>query len=425
MRAGIPDHLAAAALAQSAGDAQAAQSHYRAALEIDPGQPRANNALGLLALESGRATDAVRHFTAATQSDPSASVLWMNLAKAQRLAGDDDAERAALEKVLTLNQLDLMALIRLAEHHERRGELGAATDRWTMVLGLCQHVADPTPELSAMLNYARAFLAVREKSLADAIEAGLAAPLASASERDRRRARAAADHMLGRRRQYANQCHGLYYPFLPGDEFFDRGHFPWLEQLEAATGDIRAELQAILAAPNPGLAPYIDMPAGTPANLWTGLDKSPDWSALHLWRDGERIDEVCRRAPRTVAIVETLPLPKIPGRAPAVFFSILKAGKTIPPHTGVTNIRTIIHLPLIVPGDCAFRVGNETREWKEGEAFAFDDTIEHEAWNRSDRDRALLIFDVWNPHLSEDERGIILSLFAISEAQRPDKPLRD
>ena len=54
----------------------------------------------------------------------------------------------------------------------------------------------------------------------------------------------------------------------------------------------------------------------------------------------------------------------------------------------------------------------------------FDDTIEHEAWNRSDRDRALLILDCWNPHLSEDEQAMILKMFAVSEAQRPDKPLR-
>lgn len=403
----------------------AAAAEQRAALAHDPSDPRANNALGLSALDAGDAAQAIHHFTLATRGDPDVSVLWMNLAKAHRLAHDDAGERAALEQVLLIDQLDVMASIRLAELHERRGELAAATDRWTMVLGLCQQIASPTPQLQSMLDHAHAFVADRKQALANAMNEGLHAALASASERDRRRARAAADHMLGRRRQFTNQCHGLYYPFLPADEFFDRGHFPWLEELEAATSDIRHELQAILASPHPGLAPYIDMPAGTPTNLWTGLDKSPDWSALHLWRDGQRIDEVCRRAPSTAALVETLPLAKIPGRAPAVFFSILKAGKNIPPHTGVTNVRTIIHLPLIVPGDCSFRVGNEVREWKEGEAFAFDDTIEHEAWNRSDRDRAVLIFDVWNPHLSEDERQMILKLFEISEAQRPDKPLRD
>lgn len=348
----------------------------------------------------------------------------MNLAKAHRLAGDDDAERASLERTLELDQVHLMALIRLAELHERLGEMGSATDRWNLVLGLCAKIANPTPELCEMMAHASDFIVGRQEALAVALRDSLAATLEDASERDRRRATAAMGLMLGRRQVFANQCHGFYYPFLPADEFFDREHFPWLDRLEAATSIIREELESILASPDPGLAPYIEMPPGTPANLWSDLDHSPNWSALHLWRDGERNDMVCQRAPRTAELVESLPLARIPGRAPAVFFSILKAGKTIPPHTGVTNIRAIVHLPLIVPDDCGFRVGGETRQWREGEAFAFDDTIEHEAWNRSKQDRAVLILDCWSPHLSEDERDIILTMFETSAAQRPDKPVR-
>ena len=382
------------------------------------------NELGLDALETGDAGEAIKQFRAAVAADPSLTDLWMNLAMAQRMAGDDPGERQSLEQVLALDQHHLMALIRLAQLHERRAEPGAATDHWAMVIGVCSQIPQWTPEVAAVVAHARAFVAERQQALADAVDDGLATALAAASERDRRRASAAADHMLGRGENFAHRCHGFFYPFLPADEFFDRGHFSWFEQLEAATSVVRDELSAILASPDPGLSPYLEMPSGTPRNLWTDLDHSPDWSALHLWRDGERIDAVCERAPRTAALVESLPLARISGRAPAVFFSILKAGKTIPPHTGVTNIRTIIHLPLIVPPDCGFRVGGETRAWREGEAFAFDDTIEHEAWNHSGQDRALLILDCWNPHLSDDERAIILRLFAISEAQRPDKPLR-
>ena len=396
----------------------------RKTLTAHPRNPERLNSLGLAALQAGNASEAIGHFNAAAMAAPSAAALWMNRAKAQRLSGDDEAERASLERALEIDQVHLMALIRLAELHERLGEMGSATDRWNLVLGLCAKITNPTPQLNEMMAHARDFIAGRQKSLAEALEVALSAKLSAASERDRRRGIAARDLMLGRRNVFTNQCHGFYYPFLPADEFFDRGHFPWLNRLESATSMIREELESILAEPDPGLAPYIEMPPGTPANLWSDLDHSPDWSALHLWRDGERNDLVCKRAPRTAELVESLPLARIPGRAPAVFFSILKAGKTIPPHTGVTNIRAIIHLPLIVPGDCGFRVGGETRQWREGEAFAFDDTIEHEAWNRSDRDRAILILDCWNPHLSEDEREIIVTMFETSAAQRPDKPLR-
>jgi aspartyl/asparaginyl beta-hydroxylase (cupin superfamily) len=278
-------------------------------------------------------------------------------------------------------------------------------------------VPKPTPELRAIFDHADTYLAKRNAALVAAMERELADDLQNASERDRRRITAARDHVLGLRQIYANICHGMHYPFLPADEYFDREHFPWLTELEAQTDVIRTEVIELLASPDPGLSPYVTMPPGTPRNVWSDLNNDTAWSALHLWRDGERIEGACAKAPRTAAIVEKLPLADIPGKAPTVFFSILQAGKHIPPHTGVTNTRAIIHLPLVVPPGCEFRVGGETRPWREGEAFAFDDTIEHEAWNPSDQDRAVLILDCWNPHLSKHERTMIRRLFAAADAQ--------
>jgi aspartyl/asparaginyl beta-hydroxylase (cupin superfamily) len=368
-------------------------------------------------LRAGDAAAAVEHFTRACRADPSAGELWVNLATAQRLLGRDEGERAALEAALDLDQRNLMALIRLAQLHERCREDAAATQRWSDVLTLAAAIEEPSPEFAQLLGHARAYVEERRHGLSDALDSALAADLAAATTCERRRIRAAADVMLGRRTVFPNECHGLHYPFLPADEFFDREHFPWLAQLEAWTETIRAELQAILAGRDPGLAPYVEQPSGVPENKWTPLDRSLDWGALHLWRDGERNAEACARAPQTAALVETLPLCRIPGRAPAVFFSILKAGAHIPPHTGVTNVRAIVHLPLIVPDGCTFRVGGETRAWVEGEGFAFDDTIEHEARNPTDRDRAVLIFDTWNPHLSEAERQMIRTIYQVTASQ--------
>jgi aspartyl/asparaginyl beta-hydroxylase (cupin superfamily) len=91
-------------------------------------------------------------------------------------------------------------------------------------------------------------------------------------------------------------------------------------------------------------------------------------------------------------------------------FSILRPRTRIPPHTGVANTRLVLHLPLIVPAGCGFRVGGETRLWTEGEAWVFDDTINHEAWNDSEKPRAILICDVWSPFLSAGERDLIAQL---------------
>ena len=93
-------------------------------------------------------------------------------------------------------------------------------------------------------------------------------------------------------------------------------------------------------------------------------------------------------------------------------FSLLKGGARIPAHTGMLNTRLISHLPLIVPADCGFRVGNEIRQWEVGKLMIFDDTIEHEAWNDSCEDRVVLIFDVWRPELTLDERGAVTAIFA-------------
>jgi len=74
--------------------------------------------------------------------------------------------------------------------------------------------------------------------------------------------------------------------------------------------------------------------------------------------------------------------------------------------------------PLVVPPDCGFRVGGSTIEWQEGKVIAFDDSVEHEAWNNSAYDRLVLIFDIWRPELSQSERDQITAMFAIVDNYR-------
>ena len=413
----IQRHLIEAERARSAGLSDKARAHFEAILELDGEEPTARNFLGADALRRGDARSAASHFEIASRREPQQPAHWINLATAHRAIGDAGAERAALEKILEIDQRDLLALIRLAELHERQGEDALAEGRWKAVVALSRSVANPSPEFTKLVNHARSYVQGRRQKLAEAVDEALSSDLSEASDRDRRRMRAAADTWLGRREIFANHCEGLHYPFLPADEFFDREHFPWLNELEAGTDAIVAELRAILADPNPGLTPYISLPPGVPDSKWSGLDDSLDWGALHLWKEGARFDGACARAPRTAALVESLPICRIEGRAPNVFFSILKAGAHIPAHTGVTNVRSVVHLPLIVPEGCEFRVGGETRQWRTGEAFVFDDTIEHEAWNRSGEDRAVLIIDVWNPHLSEHECAMIRELYGAADRQ--------
>jgi aspartyl/asparaginyl beta-hydroxylase (cupin superfamily) len=340
----------------------------------------------------------------------------MNLAKAFREQGDDAGELKALESALAVDQRHFMALVRLAELFERTGDEARAFERWTDVLAMSGLIEQRSPAIEVLLEHAREQVARGRAEFAAAVENGLAEARGHVPAGDRRRFDVCIDHVLGRRQIYANQCAGLHFPFLPAEEFFERRHFPWFEQIEAQTDVIRQELEALLAGEDAGIQPYVAMEPGTPANKWSPLDRSLDWGALHLWKDGRRNDAACARAPQTAAAVEALPLSDLPGRTPTVFFSLLRPGTHLPAHTGVSNVRTIIHLPLIVPPGCGFRVGGETREWRVGEAFAFDDTIEHEAWNRSDQLRAVLIFDVWNPYITEAERDLLRRFYAVTDA---------
>jgi aspartyl/asparaginyl beta-hydroxylase (cupin superfamily) len=198
----------------------------------------------------------------------------------------------------------------------------------------------------------------------------------------------------------------FYYAGLPAIPFYERSYFPWLADLEAATDTICAELDKVLREDFDKFAPYMQMPPEAPVNQWIDLNHSMLWSTAHLWRDGEREADMCDRCPNTAEILEALPMARHSGFAPTAVFSVLAPQTRIPPHTGSTNVRLLTHLPLILPGKCGFRVGNETREWRMGEAWVFDDTIEHEAWNDSPHTRVILIFDVWNPLLSEVEREL-------------------
>jgi aspartyl/asparaginyl beta-hydroxylase (cupin superfamily) len=278
--------------------------------------------------------------------------------------------------------------------------------------------------ISAALERARTAVRSDDAALTAAVEARVATARSGYGAADCQRAEHCVDLLTGKRSRYTPQPTFMYFPEIPAVEFLDRAQFPWLDAVEQATADIRAELTAaVLGADDSGLEPYVAYPDGVPLDQWRELNRSRRWSAYFLWNEGVARPEHLARCPRTAAVLAGAPLCDVPGHAPTAFFSILDAHTHIPPHTGVTNTRLTVHLPLIVPEGCAFRVGSERREWTVGRAWVFDDTIEHEAWNGSDAPRAILIFDIWNPYLSEAERAIVRAATeAVSDYYRASAP---
>jgi aspartyl/asparaginyl beta-hydroxylase (cupin superfamily) len=351
---------------------------------------------------------AVRLIDEALGQAPGDIDLRLQKAMALRLQGNLTGALAALDAALDLEPYHFVALLSKAAVVER---LSGPRKAWQIYRNALKILPDPLPStLQPAVDRARQVV----EETTDALAAFLADRSAPARARMDRTAGARFDEGLqiyaGRTRPYPSEGILLTYPRLPAIPFFDRELFPWLPELEAATDMIRGELEGMLATMDSDFAPYINVPPGAPVNQWGELNQSRLWSSLFLWKDGERQEEPCRRCPGTAALLDRLPLARQPGFAPTVIFSALEARTRIPAHTGSTNTRLLVHLPLILPGPARFRVGNETRNWRMGEAWAFDDTIDHEAWNDADALRVIMILDIWNPLITEDEREAVTAL---------------
>lgn len=346
---------------------------------------------------------------------------WLSLAGVQRALGQLDEELATLERALAIDPKHLIVLLQKAALLELTGKPRAAAVIYTHALQTLPPGAQLPPPVAAHVEHARAHVADNASQLGTLLHSRLKPLSAAAKPRELMRLERAVDRILGRRQIYAPEPTDLYFPFLRNYEFSPREDFPWLEGLEAASGAIRDEALGVLAADRGDLVPYIAYPEGLPLDKWQELNHSRRWSAYFLWKDGARQEAHCERCPRTAAALAAVPQLDIPTRGPTAFFSILDARTHIPPHTGTTNARLTVHLPLILPGACRFRVGAEVREWRFGQGWVFDDTIEHEAWNDSDAPRAILIFDIWNPQLSALERDLVReAIVALGEYGRAE-----
>ena len=364
------------------------------------------------ALRRGDRAGALTLVRDAEVAAPGDMALKMQRAMICRTLGDLAGAVAALDDALAIDPYDYVARLSKAALIERMDGERAAVTPYRHALALAPPDAELPPPLRAPTARARDVVARGEQALEAHLLARTGAVQAQVSGEARRRFDESVGILAGRTRVYTQEPLLLHYPRLPAIPFHDRSHFPWFAELEAATDMIRGELEAVLAGAKDDFAPYIAYPKGAPVNQWGELNHSRKWSSFFLWKDGVRQDGACKLCPKTAALLDTLPLCHLPGYAPTAMFSVLDGRTAIPPHTGSTNVRLICHLPLILPGPAGFRVGNETRAWTMGEAWVFDDTIEHEAWNDAGDLRVILILDVWNPSLDLGERELVKALLS-------------
>jgi aspartate beta-hydroxylase len=347
---------------------------------------------------------------------------WLNLAAARRHLNDLKGAYEALREVLRLEPRNFPALLMTATLLEREGHMKVAGSTYGAALANAppDQYLDP-PTLQAV-NHAREIHGRHTRELNEFIRTQIADAQSQCKPQERRRVDSFVDTTLRTRKRYQQEPLEYYFPGLPAIEFYEREEFPWLADFEAATSEMQKELVNILREDQAGFAPYIHYDDHLPLDQWRDLNHSPRWSAFHFYDKGQPIEDRCRRAPATMEALSRLPQARVQMRSPSALFSVLQPHTRIPPHTGVANFRLVVHLPLIVPPGCGFRVGGETREWRIGEAWVFDDTIEHEAWNDSDQTRIIFICDIWSPRLSPEERVAIDRVIAATDAFNGTQP---
>jgi len=394
-----------------AGRDQEAVRLWSRILDAEPNHVPALTALGQRAFRSGDLSSAHVAFKRLVALNDGDIQQWINLALICQGLKDEIGEEAAIQRVLMLDAMDLLGLILRANLLERQGKTHLAASAY----GAAAVVAPPldrlAPDLRPAVLHAMAYRDDYQKNFGLFMDQYLDPHYQSCAGEKLDRFRDSIDILVGRKHRYESQSMMYHYPRLTPIEFFDRAEFPWLTPIEAATEAIRAEFLQVLNAED-GFMPYITYADDVPLNQWAELNNSSKWTAFHLYKKGEVVLENAAKCPVTMALLEHTPKPDQPGRTPAAMFSLLKPKTRIPPHTGVSNVRLVTHVPLIIPAGCGFRVGNQTREWVPGKAWVFDDTIEHEAWNDSDKLRVVLIFDIWHPHLTLVERKLITAMTA-------------
>ena len=399
------------------GRGEEAAGAYSQVLAAQPEHAEALVFFGTRELALGRAQQAIDYLQRAARTDAVQPQIQLSLGSAYLAAGRIDEACATLAHCLELAPKAYVARLQYASALEQCGRSDAALPQYFSAIVQAQAQgrwlddATTAPLLRAQVKHAMRTAFMGRKRLFEAL---LAPYLTRHGDAAMARVAKCLKIYLGEippnypdPRQIPKF---LYFPDLPPSTYFERKLFPWYEILEGNWKAIREELNAVLREPD-ALAPFLgDHPPEAMKEYLGGVER-PVWDAYFFYRHGERFDAHHARCPRTSAALESLPtLVRIREHAPEVCYSVLTPGTHILKHRGVTNTRLVTHLPLIIPENCAISVGGEEKVWREGECFSFDDTFEHEAWNRSERTRVVMLLDVWNPYMTAAECEAVTGL---------------
>ncbi|MBT8446355.1 MAG: aspartyl/asparaginyl beta-hydroxylase domain-containing protein [Gammaproteobacteria bacterium] len=176
---------------------------------------------------------------------------------------------------------------------------------------------------------------------------------------------------------------------------------PWMDAPDAAARELEANADAIVAEYRNAmhqLGTHPDNESLTDRGKWTGM--------FLFQARGERNEALCRLCETTARVVGELGPCRNFG---FTMFSGVEPHTHITAHCGSSNLRMRYHLGVDVPEPEAarIRVGTEWRHWQEKKVIAFDDSFEHEVVHDGEKDRVVLVVDLWHPSLSEEDKAVL------------------
>jgi aspartate beta-hydroxylase len=407
------------------GRMREAEDAYNRVLERAPNDIEALNVVAMASLDRGNAKRALELLQRASSADTADASTAHHLARTYEALGDQINALVAHERAVNLRPQFNLARLYFAAALERQGATDRALLHYARAMKEAQlrgRWVDPAttpPALQPLVEHAVELIRGGRHELLFSLLKPLEEKYGRAELT--RVERALRIYLNEEQPEYVDARQRpsfLLFPGLPTSAYFDRKIFSWLDAFEARTGEIREELERLL--PSAAGRERVFTEDVLEAQNLRGSVGAPSWNGYYFYRHGERRSENHESCPQTSDALERLPVVRIREHAPEILFSVFTPGTHLLPHRGVTNTRVVGHLPLIVPEDCALNVGGELHVWQEGRVVVFDDTYEHEAWNRSGKTRVVLIFDLWNPYLTEVERvalaDIVVAIGGLREA---------
>lgn len=403
---------------EEGGQTLQAELTYLDILTMQPAHPVAAERLGRLAAQRGDPGRAAHFFDIACRASPGNASLGVDLALALASAGRREEARAQLEGLLARLPDTPVGWLLLGRLREADGDKPGALKAWNGAMtrarraGMWHDEGSTPPDLLGLVLHAIEQLRTGRRELFFGCYDELRQRFGGESLR--RLDRALSGYLGDWDATPADPRQRpifFYFPGLADEPYLDPFLQPWARRLESAFTEIRAEAQQVLEQDRK-FERFLDLPAHAKADDYVAGDgPAPAWDAFFFYRHGRRYDDNHRRCPTTSSVLESIELCRIADQAPEICFSVLAPGTHLLPHHGVTNVRQVMHLPLVVPPDCALNlVGVGEHRWREGQLVMFDDTFRHEAWNRSSSHRMILLMDCWHPHLTEVEKLGLTSL---------------